>query len=306
MLTYNQERFITQAIDSVLMQRVSEPYEVVIGDDCSTDATGAIIRRYAERYPDLVRPLWTDRNLGMMPNFRRCWEACRGQYIAVLEGDDYWISPHKLQRQIDSMDRHPEWSMCFVRVRMVFDDGRPPLEHPAGPQVPVFTVRELLASNPIQPCGVMYRQGVLGAWPEVLDVLALGDWPLGILHALRGDVGFLDEVMAVYRQHGAGTWSSKPRDWKVRQSARMFDVIRPQVERGLRDRHLMWTHDVRWVVWCMEIGWRARARRHARLCVKESPLRPYSWRLLLWSHLGPLERLLDPQPAKRREAKTRG
>ena len=65
-------------------------------------------------------------------------------------------------------------------------------------------------------------------------------------------------------------------------------------------------HDARWVVWCMEIGWRARARRHARLCVKESPLRPYSWRLLLSSHLGPLERLLDPQPAKRQEAKPRG
>ena len=305
-ITYNQERFIGQAIDSVLMQRVSDPFEVVIGDDCSTDGTAEIVRHYAERHPGIIRPLWVDRNLGMMPNFRRCWEACRGQYIAVLEGDDYWISPDKLQRQIDAMDRHPEWSMCFERVRMVFDDGRPPSELPAGPQPPVFTVRELLVSNPIQPAGVVYRRGVLGEWPEGLDELALGDWPLGILHALRGDVGFLDEVAAVYRWHGAGSWSPRPQEWKVRQCARMFDVIRPLIERGLRDPELMWTHDARWVVWCMEIGWRARARRHARLCVTRSPFRPYSWRLLLWSHLGPFGRRLDPQSTRRREAAPRG
>lgn len=302
MITYNQARFIAAAIESVLMQRAPFAYELVVGDDGSTDGTRDIVRQYAERHPDIVRPLWTDRNLGMLPNFLRCWKACRGQYIAVLEGDDYWIDPGKLAAQVEAMDRHPEWSMCFQRVRVVFDDGRPPTEHPLGPQKPVFDVRDLLQRNPVQPCGVLYRAGRLGELPARFEQLALGDWPLAILHALNGDVGFLDEVMAVYRQHGEGAWSPKPLDWQIAQADRMFDVIRPVVNRRLGTAQPMWERDARCAGNSMGEELRARARRHARLCVKAFPFRPYSWRLLLWSHLGWLGRGLAPERAARSAA----
>ncbi len=299
MITYNHERFIGQAIESALMQRAAFPYELVIGDDCSTDRTPEIIHRYAERHPDIIRPLETDRNLGMLPNFRRCWEACRGQYIAILEGDDYWTSPNKLRRQIDAMDQHPEWALCFQRVQVIFDDGRPPAEYPAGPQKPVFTVRDLLLDNPIQTCGVVYRAGLLKQLPESFEQLALGDWPMAILHALHGDIGFLDEVMAVYRWHSGASWSPMPFEWKLAETARMFDLIRPLVDRRLGSRRLTWHHDAKWAALSMKQAWLGRARRHARRCVRALPFRPYSWRLLLWTHLGRLGRALDPKPSGR-------
>jgi len=302
MITYEHAKYVAQAIDSALMQRTAFPYELVVGDDGSTDGTREIIEGYARRHPEVVRPLWADRNIGMVPNFARCWEACRGEYIAVLEGDDYWISPDKLQRQVDAMERHPEWAVCFQRVRVVYDDGRPPGEQPTGPQKPVFTLRDLLAGNPIQTCGVVYRAGVVSALPAGFAGLALGDWPLAILHALHGDIGFLDEVMAVYRRHAGGAWSTRPVEWQNAAVDRMFEVVRPLVTRGLGSREAMWEHDARWAGDYMADGLGGLARRHARLCVRARPLRPYSWRLLLWSHLGRLGRGLDPRLARARVA----
>lgn len=294
MITFNHERFIEQAIESVLMQRVSFPYEFVIADDCSTDGTGDIIRRYAARHPGLVRPLWTEQNLGIVPNFLRSWQACRGQYIAILEGDDYWTSQHKLQRQIDAMDEHPEWSMCFQPVQVVFDDGRSPVEYPAKPRKPVFTIHDLLLDQPIQTCGVVYRAGIVSGLPDGLERLALADWPLAILHALRGGVGLIDEVMSVYRRHQGGSWSTQSSDWRADQTDRMFDLIRPLVCRELGSAEAMWPHDAKWTSLAMEGGRLGRARHHARHCVKALPFRPYSWRLFLWSHLGRLGRALHP------------
>ena len=90
MITYNHERFIAQAIESVLMQQTDFAVELVIGEDCSTDKTRAIVCAYGERYPERIRLLLPERNQGMIPNFVATMNACQGQYIALLEGDDYW------------------------------------------------------------------------------------------------------------------------------------------------------------------------------------------------------------------------
>ena len=90
MITYNHERFIAQAIESVLMQETDFRVELVIGEDCSTDGTRAIVREFGERFPERIRLLLPEHNLGMMPNFVATLSACRGQYVALLEGDDYW------------------------------------------------------------------------------------------------------------------------------------------------------------------------------------------------------------------------
>ena len=104
MITYNHERFIAQAIESVLMQQTDFAVELVIGEDCSTDGTRAIVRDYGERYPERIRLLLPEHNLGMMPNFVATLKACRGQYVASVEGDDYWTDPHKLQKQVDFLE----------------------------------------------------------------------------------------------------------------------------------------------------------------------------------------------------------
>ena len=100
-ITYNHEQFIAQAIESWLMQKTSFEIEIIIGEDCSTDNTRAIIEKYRKLHPDLIKLIISESNVGMMPNFIRTLAACRGKYIALCEGDDYWTDPYKLQKQVD-------------------------------------------------------------------------------------------------------------------------------------------------------------------------------------------------------------
>src|SRR5262249_32985339 len=125
-LAYNHERFIGHTLESVLSQQVGFDWEVVIGEDCSTDGTAAVVRRYANRHPERIRVLPRERNLGMHRNFADTWAACRGQYIAILEGDDYWTSPTKLSRQAAFLDARPDYTECFTDVEVFHEDGSRP------------------------------------------------------------------------------------------------------------------------------------------------------------------------------------
>ncbi len=113
MITYNHEGFIADAIDGVLAQITDFPIEIVIGEDCSTDLTRRICEDYRARHPGLIRLLYSEKNLGIQANSLRTFEACRGNYIAFCEGDDYWVNPHKLQRQVDHLDANPDVSISM-------------------------------------------------------------------------------------------------------------------------------------------------------------------------------------------------
>src|ERR1017187_2565779 len=108
MITYNHEKYIAQAIESVLMQKTDFPYELILGEDCSTDGTREIVREYSRKHPEIVRAPPRERTLGAKENVRQIVFASRGKYIALLEGDDYWTSQEKLQLQADLLDAHPE------------------------------------------------------------------------------------------------------------------------------------------------------------------------------------------------------
>jgi glycosyltransferase involved in cell wall biosynthesis len=121
MITYQHERFITQAVESVMMQKTDFPYELIISDDCSPDNTRQLVLDLQRRYPDRIRLLLPATNLGMMSNFVQTLRACDGDYIALVEGDDYWLDPLKLQRQVALLEAHPEFSGCFVRARQFYE-----------------------------------------------------------------------------------------------------------------------------------------------------------------------------------------
>lgn len=108
MITYNHALYIRKAIECVLAQKTDFPFELVIGEDCSTDGTRDIVFDYAKRYPDIIRVVATEQNVGMKRNAYRTFQACRGKYIAYCEGDDYWHHPEKLQKQADYLEKHPE------------------------------------------------------------------------------------------------------------------------------------------------------------------------------------------------------
>ncbi|MDP4184308.1 MAG: glycosyltransferase [Bacteroidota bacterium] len=120
MITYNHEKYITQAIDSILTQNVQFNYEIVIGEDCSQDSTRSIIMEFAQKFPGIFNLILQEHNVGIFENQMAVFKACRGKYIALLEGDDYWTDPFKLQKQVDFMEANPEYGM----VHTDFDEKR--------------------------------------------------------------------------------------------------------------------------------------------------------------------------------------
>lgn len=214
MVTYNHEKFIEKALDSVLMQRVNFSYDIVIGDDCSQDDTRNILIDYQKKHPNKIRMLLNEKNHGWRGkfNFIQTFCACQGEYVAILEGDDYWTSPSKLQKQVDFLDMHRDYSLCFHAFKYIFEDGSDNKPAPIFPPEikPYYTISDLLGKrNFIHVGSVMFRRGIFGELPEWYYSSIPGDVELYILCGEHGRIGYINEVNSVYRVHGDGVWSSK-------------------------------------------------------------------------------------------------
>lgn len=220
---YNQQKYIKDALDGFLMQKVSFPFEVWIADDCSTDNTKGIILEYMKSYPTVIKPIFRTSNIGSSNNFWNLVQQINAKYVALCEGDDYWTDPLKLQKQVDFLDAHPECSICFHPVTVKYENKiRPDSIFPAEKMLQGKTILEfddLLKCNFIQTNSVMYRwrfyQKPLASIPE--NILP-GDWFLHLLHAQVGKIGFLPDVMSVYRRNSSGIWTGAEEnpEWFVR------------------------------------------------------------------------------------------
>jgi glycosyltransferase involved in cell wall biosynthesis len=245
MVTYNHERFIAEAIESVLAQDVNFDYEIVIGEDCSTDGTRVVIQKFQQRYPERIVVLWRERNIGAMPNAAGTFAACHGQYVAVLQGDDYWTSKDKLQKQVNFLDAHPDWAICCSRAQVKNESSMPSSSvrvqtgtiYPARPGstasneqdvsglLPVlpraagtYTLKDLLEGNFIPTCTVMYRwEGSGPRFPVWLSRSKIGDLPRHAIVVGSKKIELFDECTATYRIHEQGVWSSKDRGSQFRE-----------------------------------------------------------------------------------------
>jgi glycosyltransferase involved in cell wall biosynthesis len=233
--TYNQDKYVAQAIDSVLMQEVGFDCEIVIGEDASTDRTRQIVLGFQKRYPDRIRVLLRDAvdaerdravGLGGKANFVQSLQACQGQYVALLDGDDYWTDVHKLQKQVDFLDTHPDFAICCHNVTVFYEDGS---KEPANLIPPdhreVSTIEDLFFVNSIPTCSTVFRRGLFGELPDWFFSLAIGDWPMHIMNAQHGKIRYINEVMAAYRVHGQGVWSSRNPITRELEVIKMLDHI---------------------------------------------------------------------------------
>ena len=209
-VTYNHESWIAQCLEGILMQRTAFPFEVIVGEDCSTDRTREVVIAYAERHPDTIRVLPPEANLGHQRNSFRIQQACRGKYHAMIEGDDYWIDPLKLQRQVDFMEAHPEVSLCFHNALILNERSaatRLFFETPFGEILDFDDVYQVTL-----PTGsLMARGDIVATLPEWRLKIWCGDllFRLWCLH--HGSFGYLDRLMSVYRRHAEGVESGKRR-----------------------------------------------------------------------------------------------
>ncbi len=226
MITYNHAPYIAEAIESVLAQQTDFQVELIVGEDCSTDNTREIVSSYAQRFPSRIKAIFNQKNLGA-GNFKSVYNSADGDYLALLEGDDYWTDPLKLKKQVDFMEKNSDCAIAFhnVIVSNQNKDIAPQLWHAAGTMNPRYSLKNLLNGNFIQTCSVLYRRKNLPVLPDWILTTPMGDWPLHILHAEKGLLGYIDEVMAVYRVTDTGTWVNKPLEFRVEQSIRAIKII---------------------------------------------------------------------------------
>jgi glycosyltransferase involved in cell wall biosynthesis len=214
MITFNQESYIKQAIDSALMQKTSFNYEIVIGEDCSTDNTRKIIEEYRAKYPEKIRLLLNTKNVGAVKNLAETLKACKGKYIALLEGDDYWTSFDKLQKQVDFLECHTNHAICYHATQLVDRNGTPKVILPISKfRKPTSTLHDLLINDSFMAtCSTMFRSNLFNYFPDIFYISNMCcDWTLNVLNAENGNIGYLDETMSVYRSSSSEfAWTSKP------------------------------------------------------------------------------------------------
>lgn len=225
MITYNHERFIGQAIESVLAQKADFPIELVIGEDCSTDGTRQICEAFAASHPHRIRLLPSVRNLGLLANYMRTWEACQGDFIATIDGDDFWLVSDKLATQVNLLEADARFSMCFHNALLADECGQLTNEVNDSASVPrEMSFREFIDNGLFMPTAtVMFRGGLFRQLPEWLGNLPFEDWPTHVLHATRGPIGFVPQTMSAYRIHSQGAWSGLDR---LRQSRQSYEMRR--------------------------------------------------------------------------------
>ena len=236
MVTYNHEKYIAQAIESVLMQETNFNYELIIGEDYSTDGTREIVKEYAAKYPNKIRTLLHPKNLGSgvkgvkngRLNFIATFKACQGKYIAILEGDDYWTNIYKLQKQVNFLDNNPNFSICFHNALAYKEDNTESNYYCCSEgQKQILTLEDLLVKNMIPTCSVMFRNSLVTNFPDWFYRLKQGDWSLHIINAQHGNIYYINEIMSVHRLHQGGVWSSQKYSWQTKsviEALEAFDV----------------------------------------------------------------------------------
>lgn len=206
-LVYNHEPYLRQCLDGFVMQQTDFKFEAIVHDDASTDRSADIIREYAEKYPDIIKPILQKVNQyskGRGTVTRIINSACNGKYIAVCEGDDYWIDPLKLQKQVDFMEAHPDYSMCFSDAEVLFEGAasRQTLEHFYKLETREYTGIEILNNWTVPTASVLYRNPYFGGEFQPMDTRFIyGDIALFLWVASKGKVWCIDEKMVTYRRN---------------------------------------------------------------------------------------------------------
>lgn len=212
-ITYNHKQYIRDAIEGFLMQITNFPVEILIHDDASTDGTAEIIREYEKQYPWLIKPVYQTENQyskhnGIISKIQ--YARARGKYLAFCEGDDYWTDPYKLQKQVDFLESHPEYSMCVHNSTIHYEDG----EYPDSLSTKTcqdftITTEDLLCRWSFATATILCQRSIMKEFQESLYLNGIynEDWFLALMLSLKGPIQHLSDIMSVYRRHHMDRYS---------------------------------------------------------------------------------------------------
>lgn len=201
-ITYNHAAFIEQTLSSFIAQKTNFRFEIVIGEDCSTDDTLNIIHTWIDRYPNTIRLISEGPNIGAQFNGLRTYAACTGRYIALCDGDDRWTDPLKLQKQVDYMEANPNCSMTYGNAQAQ-KDGCIQYEYIGGLKMDL-SAEELQHAPPINTMTVMFRN-VLGAMPPEFLACGAGDMFIWSMLGQHGHGHYMPNILpSIYNMHSGG------------------------------------------------------------------------------------------------------
>lgn len=226
LITYNQEKYIRKAIESVLAQKVNFEWRMIVCDDASNDNTISIIEEYAEKYPKKIFILPRETNLGISKNYKRAFKEISSKYVAILEGDDYWIDPYRLSYCVNYMENNSDCNMCANRIMLEIEDSGKLIEHDNGIDIvkdTKFEGKDLALNNFIGNFSACFYKGEVlkNIENNTFDLIAY-DWLINLICVKNSSLGYLYEPMSVYRIHLGGTWSRKTSQQQIHE---MIDII---------------------------------------------------------------------------------
>ena len=246
MITYRHEKYIQKAIEGVFLQKTNFPIEFIIANDNSPDNTDNIIKQIIKNTPDNVQVRYTKHevNKGMNPNFTWALKQAKGKYIAVCDGDDYWIDENKLQKQVDFLEQNPNYAICCHNV--YFLNGET-----ISPQSPydkentqdTYTLDDLASKNMIPTLSAVFHNLNIN-FPDWYYSSPMGDYPLFLWTAKNGKIKYFKEKMGVYRQN-TGVWSGKQKDYTKIIS--VFENLLPDFENFPTTKKLLKKHKNKYI-----------------------------------------------------------
>ncbi|MCH5185481.1 MAG: glycosyltransferase [Oscillospiraceae bacterium] len=208
--TYNHEKYIRDSLEGFVSQKTDFKYEVIVHDDASTDKTADIIREYEQKYPDIIKPVYQKENqyskkIRILPTY--VYPKCRGEYVALCEGDDYWIDNEKLRKQVDFLDSNPDFSACAHNT-LLFNQITSEKKEMYSPHDKTLGLEDVAEKTAYHTSSLMFRKKYLSNRPKFLDMVNMvGDYPLGIYLSLKGKIMRYGKVMSVYRINVEGSWT---------------------------------------------------------------------------------------------------
>ena len=202
-ISYNQENFIKTCLDGILSQKTNFSFELLISDDASTDKTQTLVKEYEEAFPTIIRNISKEKNVGSVENFYTTMNDAKGRYIALCEGDDFWIDTNKLQNQIDFLENNPEIGMCYARAKLFHNKKQRYYSKPTGSLVSSFDDLFINGSR-IPTLTSCFRKNLYEQYIKEINPVAkgwlLGDLPMWLWFYYNSKVYFSRNIVAVYRK----------------------------------------------------------------------------------------------------------